>query len=190
MASVVRAVVATLIPTAAVFIIGAGMRSELQHHARYGHWMSYGWHGDVISEIADSGEVVPGVVHVQRANITNFTLLPGFVEACMNDVKPHEIPVYPFRIERLDKAGEKWETWPLSRLRMCLSLAIKTKTIWPLQSYSSVPVSVAAITWFHKGDWIRFVALSKCDKPAESHREFISLPFQLTEERLVTQAAK
>ena len=189
MANGVRAVVAILIPAAAVFIIGAGM-GEVQHHARYGHWMSYGWHGDVISEAADGDDVVPGVAHVQRANITNFTLLPGFVEACINGVRPYEIPVYPFRIERLDKAGMKWETWPLSRLLKCLNLPIRTKIIWPLQSYSSVPVSVAAITWFHKGDWIRFVALSKCDKPAESHREFISLPFQLTEERLVTQAAK
>jgi hypothetical protein len=183
MAKVLRAAAIAVIPAAVVLIIGAGLRAELRHHAQYGHWISYGWHGDVISEIPDSGRIVPGVLHTQKAVMTNFTLLPTVVEACIapNDVQPHEIPVFPFRLEKLNRSGKTWETWPPSRRPTCLNLPIRAKVVWPLKSYSSIQVPVAAIAWFRKGDWIRFVGLSKCDKPDESHREFISRPFQLTE---------
>jgi hypothetical protein len=183
MGRVLRAVVAT---AAAALMFGIGLRTEIRHHAKYGHWIGYGWHGDVISEVAENGEVPPGVHYVQRAVIINFTLLPRMVEACVepNDVRPHEIPVYPFRIERLNKAGGGWEAWMPSRLPACVNLPIKSKVIWPLTSYSSVRAPVAAIAWFRKGDWIRFVGLSKVDKPDESWREAVSLPFQLQEERL------
>jgi hypothetical protein len=134
---------------------------------------------------AANGVAVPGLRTLQWAKVTNFTLVPGSVEACIvpNDVKPHEIRVFPYRIEKLDIATGEWVSWPLSLMPTCLNLPIEPKTIWPFRSYSTESGAIAALDWFRKGDWIRFVASSKCDKPTEIHHEFISPPFQLTEER-------
>jgi hypothetical protein len=62
-------------------------------------------HGDVISEVGDTSLAEIGVKHVQRAKFINFTLLPRLVEVCV--APSDEIPMYPFRIDRLDKATEK-----------------------------------------------------------------------------------
>lgn len=168
-----------------LLLAGSVAAVEFRHHSQFGHWIGIGWHVDVISERANYQTFVPGVQHVLSARILNFTPLPNLVEACIepNDVKPHEIPVYPFRIEKFDSSSGKWEVWPLFHRPLCLNLPIRSKWIWPLESYSTIAAPVAASDWFHKGDWIRFVALSKCDKPTEFQREVASPPFQLTEAR-------
>jgi hypothetical protein len=122
-----RRTAVAVVLTVLLFVIAAGAQTEIRHHAQFGHWMRYGWHGDVISEASGLGTVVPGVEHVQKAVMTNFTLLPSVIEACIepNDVKPHEIPVFPFRIEKLDHKGQTWQTLPPSRLPMCLNLPIR-----------------------------------------------------------------
>ena len=186
MAKRAQVATATAIYAAVLLTISPGIVADLRHHSQYGDWMSYGWHFDVISQVAEGGIVVPGVQHTQRAVVTNFTILPHFVEACIAPnvgSGPHEIPIFPFRIERLAKTGT-WQTWPPSQWPTCLNLPIRRKIIWPLKSYSSQQGALAAVTWFHKGDWIRFVGLSKCDKPTEPHEEFVSQPFQLTGERI------
>jgi len=186
MTRVLRTAIGVVVNAAVALMLGIGLLVEITHHAKYGHWIGYGWHGDVMSELAEDREVPPGVHYIQRAVILNFTPLPRLVEACIepNDVRPHEIPVYPFRIEKLNNTDKQWVAWMPSRLPACLNLPVKSKIIWPVNSYSSMRVPVAAIAWFRKGDWIRFVGMSKVDKPDQLKREIISVPFQLQEERL------
>jgi hypothetical protein len=40
-------------------------------------------------------------------------------------------------------------------------------------------VPISKFGWLQRGDWVRIVATSKCDKPTEAHREFASPPFRL-----------
>uniref|UniRef100_Q01Q78 Uncharacterized protein n=1 Tax=Solibacter usitatus (strain Ellin6076) TaxID=234267 RepID=Q01Q78_SOLUE len=172
------------------FIAATKVRNA--HFAAHGHFVPYGWHVDVGTVVVDpqfsgpridpsGGIVVPS--EGQWIGVLNFTVLPGFVEACMNG----EFPVFPQRLEKLDQATGKWKAFPTSERPMCLNFPIKTKVIWPLQSFRTVPIPVAKLNWVHKDDWVRIVVLSKFDKLTESHRVFVSPAFQVTESQVSSQ---
>jgi hypothetical protein len=157
----------------------AVVKTEKTHFAAHGHYIEYGRHVDVdtvtpepgdVPRLAEQGIVVPA--EGQRATILNFTLLPGIVEACMSG-----IPVNPERIERRDEVTGKWIPFPPSTQK-CLNLPIRSRVIWPLQWFRTLPVPLSKTRWFQAGNWVRIVAISKCD-PSEAHREFASPPFQL-----------
>jgi hypothetical protein len=168
----------------AVIPIVAVVKAEKAHFAARGHYIAYGWHVDVETVTpapgtedirpspSERGIVVP--IEGQRATILNFTLIPGTVEACMSGV-----PVYPERIERRDAVTGEWTPYTPSTQKMCLNLPIRTKVIWPLQWFQTMPIPISKLGWFQSGDWVRIVALSKCDKPTEGRREFASPPFRL-----------
>ena len=60
-----------------------------RHHFKYGHWIGYGWHVDVVSDPAP--RTYSGISStVPFARIRNFTLFPAAVEFCLavDDVAP------------------------------------------------------------------------------------------------------
>jgi hypothetical protein len=120
-------------------------RAEKAHYATYGHFISYGWHVDVGTVDVDPLSAVPhpdpngGIVvpaEGQWTRAVNFTLLPGVVEACMSG----NIPVYPLRIEKLDRGTGKWTVWPPCEKRIC-TFPIRSRVMWPLQSFDTYPHS-------------------------------------------------
>jgi hypothetical protein len=157
---------------------------ERSHFAAHGHYAAYGWHIDVATVIVDPQAATPRPVpggglsvpaEGQWTKIRNFTILPALVEACMSG----KTPVFPFRLEKLDQVTGKWIVFPPSEGQKCFNVPITAKLIWPLESFHTMPVPIAKFDWFHRGDRVRIVAISKCDKPSEAHREFVSAPFQL-----------
>ena len=183
-----------LLGIVAVIAVGSSVtvvKTEKQHFANYGHYVSYGWHVDVGTVTPDpqfaapyldpngGGIIVPA--EGQWTRILNFTVFPALVEACMNG----KTPVFPLLLEKLDPATQEWTVVPPYQGQTCLNLPIRTNVIWPLESFNTMPVPIARLSvWFHKGDWVRIVALSKCNGPLEAQREFRSPPFQITEENL------
>jgi hypothetical protein len=175
---------------AIVIAVGSIVAIEKRHFSTHGHLVPYGWHVDIGTVIADpqfttprpdpgGGLVVPA--EGQWAKILNFTMFPVLVEACMNG----KTPVFPLVLEKLDPGTKKWTVVPPYQGQTCFNLPIRTKLIWPLESFNTMPLPIARLGfWFQKGDWVRIVALSKCNKPLEAQRKFISPPFQLTEERI------
>jgi hypothetical protein len=135
--------------TIAIAFLGAGLTIDIRHHAEHGHWIPYGWHGDVITEVGDANLAEIGGKHVQRAEFINFTLLPRLVEICV--APSGEIPTYPFRIDRLDQVTHRWETWP--SLTWCVQAPVRSRIIWPLQSYGSEPGPIAAVSCARSGYW-------------------------------------
>ena len=174
-----------------VIAVGSIVVVEKRHFSIYGHLVPYGWHVDVGTVIPDpqfttprpdlksGGIVVPA--EGQWARILNFTMIPVFVEACMSG----KTLVFPLVVEKLDPATGKWAVAPPYRGQTCLNSPIRTKLIWPLESFRTMPVPIAkASFWFKKGDWVRIVALSRCNKPLGAQRKFISPPFQLAEDSM------
>jgi hypothetical protein len=172
-----------------VIAIASLVAVEKKHFSTYGHLVPYGWHVDVGTIIPDpqfttprpdlksGGIIVPA--EGQWAKILNFTMVPVLVEACMSG----NTLVFPLVVEKLDPANGTWTVAPPYRGQTCLNLPIRTKLIWPLESFNTMPVPIAkASFWFKKGDWVRIVALSRCNKPLGEQRKFISPPFQLTED--------
>lgn len=169
-----------------VIAVGSIISVEKTHFSRHGHYVSYGWHADIGTVIVDpqfaTARPVPGGIAVpaegQWARFQNFTILPAIVEACMSG----STPVFTSGVERLDPATGRWTVLPPYEGENCLNLPIRNKIIWPLESFTTRPVPVAKLSfWFHKGDWVRIVAGSKCNKPLEAQRTFRSPPFQLAE---------
>lgn len=72
------AVAAVLIGTVAI---------QVQHNLKYGHWIGYGWHVDVVSDPRSFGGVSRTA---QFARIRNFTFFPATVEFCLavDDIAP------------------------------------------------------------------------------------------------------
>ena len=175
----------------AVVSFQAATKVRKAHFAAHGHFVPYGWHVDVGTVVVDPQFAVPRIgpkgiavpSEGQWTGVLNFTVLPGLLEACMNG----DFPVFPQRLEKLDQATGKWIAFSPSEGPMCLNLPIKTKIIWPLQSFKTVPIPLAKLNWVHKDDWVRIVVLSKCDKPTESHREFVSPAFQVAESQVSSQ---
>jgi len=155
------------------FMVATKMRHA--HFATYGHLLPYGWHVDVGTVVHDPRFLVPRIdpsgglavpAEGQWTRVLNFTILPVLVEACMNG----EFPVFPQRLEKLDQATGKWKVFP-----------IKTKVIWPLQSFQTVPIPLAKLNWIHKDDWVRIVVPAQWGNSTESHPEFVSPAFQVME---------
>ena len=155
---------------------------EAHHRIKYGHWVGYGWHVDLASEKVTSG--IPGVERFWYAVVTNFTLLPGSVEACLepNDVQPHEVPFYPFRIQVSNTATGDWRTVSPDLRLNCGADRMARQTIWPMRSFATDPISPAQTGGFRQGDWVRFVVYFTFDDRPGKRRVLASPPFQFTYE--------
>jgi hypothetical protein len=158
-------------------LIGGIFTLEVRHHSKFGHWFAYGWHIDVLSDELENKRL--GISHVQYAAVTNFSVVPDSVEACVpSDSRGRAIPVSPSQIQV--PLGIGWRTvhpeWPLK----CLEGRIVRRRLWPLMSFYTEPKIVAYEGKI--GDWVRLVAFSAFDNSPEKRRAFFSMPFQLVEE--------
>jgi hypothetical protein len=173
-----RRAVLIVVAALVVVLVGGTATIEVRHRTVYGHWFGYGWHVDVLTDKAEHGR--PGFEHVHYAAVTNFSLLPGYIEGCVpNDPRSHQIPVASSRIETQERSG--WKTvspgWP----QECADGRIVRRRLWPLVSFYTEPTFLAYGDR-NKGDWVRIVALSSFDNSPGSRGEFVSMPFQITEE--------
>jgi len=161
-----------------VLLLGSTAAIEYHHHSAYGHWIAYGWHVDLVSTKESSN--IPGVEHVWHAVVTNMTVLPGSMEACMipNDVQPHEIPFYPFRIERRGAASGAWRIVRPELTLECETSKTQRRIIWPFRSFTTETITPAATGGFQVRDWVRFVIYSSFDNHPGKRRVFVSPPFQ------------
>jgi hypothetical protein len=148
--------------------------------ALYGSRSTYGWRVDVASVTPEPGFATPspdprgGIAlppEGQWLRVHNFSPFPAFVEACMATV-----PVYAIRVEKFDDVTRRWIVFPLSEQRACLKSPTRKVVIWPCQSFDTQPIPLSRFAWFHSGDLVRIVALSKWKGRG---REFPSPPFRL-----------
>jgi hypothetical protein len=151
---------------------------EVHHRTMHGHWIAYGWHVDLASERVNSD--IPGVERRWYAVVTNFALLPSSVDACMipNDVQPHELPFYPFRIQVSTTATGRWRTVRPDLRLDCEPDRVERRTIWPLRSFATERISPAETGGFRERDWVRFAVYTTFDNRPGKRRVLVSLPFQ------------
>jgi hypothetical protein len=170
--------VRTAVAIIAAVLIADTATVEVQHRIRHGHWVAYGWHVDLATEkVTADGS---GVERRWYAVVTSFSLLPGSVDACIipNDVRPHRIPFYPFRVQVWNTSRGQWQTVrPELRLE-CKPEAVERQVIWPTRSIETEKINPAETGGIRERDFVRVVAYSTFDNRPGQRLLSTSRPFQ------------
>jgi hypothetical protein len=140
---------------------------ELSHLIRYGHFISFGMHADVLIRKADYG--IPGITKVYEGELTNYGIAPVKVTACdfIDDTLSHGTQV-GCTIQKWDIPASRWinifknddsafcHPYPLGMVET----HIITKRLWFGQSISAGEEATAARDVFAIGDKARFVVFA------------------------------
>jgi hypothetical protein len=104
-----RSFLRALLVTTLCAVVVAVSYFELSHRYKFGHFVPYGLHVDVLSEDVSIG--IPGQTKMYRAELSNFSFLPVRLDACeyITDAFDHGI-AYPYAVQRWDSASGKWQT--------------------------------------------------------------------------------
>ena len=98
-----------------------------------------------------------------------------------NDVKPYQIPFFPFRIQASETATGNWRTERPELLLECEESRTKLYRLWPLMSFRTEATDIDLMAGFRKGGWLRFIVFSSFDNRPGNREAFVSPPFQEVE---------
>jgi len=140
---------------------------ELSHLIRYGHFILFGLHADVVIRKADYG--IPGITKVYEGKLTNYGIAPAKITGCdfIDDTLSHGTHV-DYTIEKWSIPVSRWinifksdgsafcHPYPLGMVET----HIIAKRLWFGQSISAGEEATAARTVFAIGDKARFVVFA------------------------------
>jgi hypothetical protein len=141
---------------------------ELGHLIRFGHFLPFGLHADVVVSKADYG--IDGITKAYEAKLTNYGILPARITACdfIDDAMSHGTLVGS-TVEKWDPSARKWESiFKRDKSAFCqpyplgmIETHVITKRLWLGQSISTGEEATAARDIFSIGDKARFVVFAR-----------------------------
>jgi hypothetical protein len=155
---------------------------EVHHRLRFGHFVGYGVHADVVESPSEIG--VPGVKTVYAARLSNYTLLPSRLVGweCVGDVggSPPRFSCR-FQLQKLSPQDGHWIVMIDFKPTAGARFPVASKRLYPL--HSLVPMDWGAyglVNGLRKEDLLRFAIFTKLYEPeAEVYTE----PFRISDVR-------
>lgn len=140
---------------------------EFRHRSRFGHFVPYGLHVDVLSRDVSIG--IPGQTKMYWAELSNFSILPVRLNGCDYVTDAFDKGTkYPYAVQRWD--GTDWQTVSEETEKyFCHPAPLSTintdsivRRLWPGMSVEVMEgEATGARDAFQKGDRARFVVLRK-----------------------------
>ncbi len=168
--------------------LGLAVVFELIHYHRFGHFVGYGLHADLLSMQQSIG--IPGVNSMYAVQVRNYSLLPKTLEACQepNDVSPFYQLIYRYQTELFEPRSGQWNVFRKISPGDCQPSEWyhpRLVRLWPGKSELLVDwEATAAMDGLKIGDAIRFRIFGRFTDADGSlgQRELISPPFTLKEQ--------
>jgi len=187
-----RSIVRRFLLMLACAIVVASAYFEIGHRYKFGHFVSYGLHVDVVSEDVSIG--IPGQTKMYRAELSNFSFWPVRLEACdyVTDGFGRGTE-YPYAVQRWESASGSWRTIVApDRDDFCQPVALSTiethpasRRLWPgMQVQVMEGEATGAREPFKKDDKARFVVFKTLDKELNWWNVVASEPFTIKDEVL------
>lgn len=158
---------------------------EAIHYRNYGHFVSYGFHVDVLEVDAYIG--IPGQIKMYHAQISNYSLLPVSLPACnyASDVLTPQTEL-PYAVQRWDASSSRWQTVAGGEGDFCNPSPWSESTSKWLLPCMYVDVmgdeATGAREPFRKGDMARFVVFTKINGKVDWATSVASMPFYIQDD--------
>lgn len=163
---------------------------EIGHRYKFGHFVPYGLHVDVLSEEVSIG--IPGQKKMYQAELSNFSFWPVKLEACdyLTDAFGRGT-AYPYAVQRWDSASGSWQTIvattgddfchpvPLSMIETHRV----SRRLWPgVQVEVMEGEATGAREPFQKNDKARFIVFKRLGQEVDWRYAIASEPFIIEDE--------
>lgn len=138
---------------------------ELSHWDRYGHFVRFGLHADLVVSKGDGG--LEGITKLYEARLANYGLFPAKITACEFTFNATHGTKVAYVVEQWDRRQNKWKTVEFGEPPFCqpyplgISEArLYSALLWPGQSIGTGKEITAARNSFQIGDYARFSVFS------------------------------
>lgn len=158
---------------------------ELIHHHRFGHFLGYGWHVDVMVKTFEAG--LPGPRRFYAMSATNLTLQPRVFQVVTDGrfggLGCGKGVIYREQVQKWDSASQKWVTIPESipvsvpqnavPVRHArFGFELTTKTIGPGESVCAAGWDpIGSYRDLKRGDVARLVVFSLYTAPENDRKQ-------------------
>jgi len=134
---------------------------EIHHRVRYGRFVGYGIHVDVVESSGDIG--VPGIKTFYAAQVSNYTLFP--LKLVGWEYRSDFLGAPPsfgcrFQIQKLSPQDGHWITVMDFKPAGTSQFPVLIKTLYPLGSIVPMERLPAAVDSLRKGDRVRFAVFT------------------------------
>jgi hypothetical protein len=152
---------------------------EIHHRVRFGHFISYGIHSDIVEKSGDIG--IPGIKTFYAAEVFNYTLFPLTLAGWdyVGDVPGPPSFYCRFQVQKLSPQDGRWIVVVDVKPVEGSQVPVAHKRLYPFASFVPMePEPTGAMDALRKGDLVRFAVFTNLHAPAA---DVYTEPFRIKE---------